>query len=270
MIYTLNLFPYWYAQFHCFALHLAYLYYTHTQKKLCWGGNFFLIAISSVIIFFFNQKLKTPSYGTFLERTSEGFFALLLFIFSLHVIFVPSFYCCSLFVVFLHFISRLLYHVTGTPPWLLRPVKAFTSSELYLIIFDRLFFLIYRKCCEFEWAFLTLSSFIDILICVYQGFPGSRQFFLEVCSASYWSSKDRSIPSACLIHSNPQSLYILNLYLYMSTLQKFYLWWKLWWKNINIFYGSALSLNPLDKIRLSSRSATTLFSIHENTKQEQH
>ena len=128
---------------------------------------------------------KSPSDGTLLGRTSEEVFVMLVVIFGLHFIFVSSFYCCSLFVVFLHFISRLLYHVTGTPPWLLRPVKAFTSSELYLIIFDRLFFLIYGKCCEFEWAFLTLSSFIDILICVYQGFPGSRQFFLEVCSASY-------------------------------------------------------------------------------------
>ena len=39
------------------------------------------------------------------------------------------------FVVVLHFISRLLYHVTGTPPWLLRPVKNSTKSELYLHFF---------------------------------------------------------------------------------------------------------------------------------------
>ena len=54
-------------------------------------------------------------------------------------------------------------------------------------------------------AFFTLRSFTDILTCVYQGFPGSRQFFLEVCRSSYGSSKHRSGPSVCLIHSNPQT-----------------------------------------------------------------
>ena len=58
-----------------------------------------------------------------------------------------------------------------------------------------------------EWAFFTLHSFTDILTCIYQGFPRSRQFFLEICRASYWSSKHRTGPSVCLIHSNPQTSY---------------------------------------------------------------
>ena len=40
-------------------------------------------------------------------------------------IFCSSFCCCS------SFISRLLCHASGTPPCLLRPVKASTSSEVY-------------------------------------------------------------------------------------------------------------------------------------------
>ena len=59
----------------------------------------------------------------------------------------------------------------------------------------------------YQQAFFTLRSFTDILTCVYQGFPGSWQFFLEVCRASYWSLKHRPSPSVCLIHSNPQSSY---------------------------------------------------------------
>ena len=54
-------------------------------------------------------------------------------------------------------------------------------------------------------AFFTLHSFTDISTWIYQAFPGSRQFFLDVCRASYWSSKHRLGPSVCLIHSNPQS-----------------------------------------------------------------
>ena len=71
--------------------------------------------------------------------------------------------------------------------------------------------------------YLTLLPNIFGTTCFYQGLPESRQFFLEVYRASYWSSKHRPCPSICLIHSNPQSLYILNLYLYMSILQKFLL-----------------------------------------------
>ena len=56
-------------------------------------------------------------------------------------------------------------------------------------------------------AFFTLCSFTDILICVYQGFTGSQQFFLEICRASYWFSKHRPGPSVCLVLSNPQSSY---------------------------------------------------------------
>ena len=45
---------------------------------------------------------------------------------------VVHFWCCVS-------ISRLLCHVTSTPPWLLRPVKVSTSSELYPATFDCLF-----------------------------------------------------------------------------------------------------------------------------------
>ena len=47
-------------------------------------------------------------------------------------------------------------------------------------------------------TFFTLRFFTDILTCVYQGFSGGWQFFLEVCGASYWSSKHMLGPSVCL------------------------------------------------------------------------
>ena len=49
--------------------------------------------------------------------------------------------------------------------------------------------------------------------CVYQGLPGNRQFFSEVCRALYWSSKHRPGPSVCLIYSNPQKFYTGRFYL---------------------------------------------------------
>ena len=137
---------------------------------------------------------------------------------------------------FIHFISSLLYHVTGTPPWLLRPVKASTSSELYPDYFWLPFLFHLPQALRF-WvgsfytqAFFTLCSFTEILTNIYQGFPGTQQFFLDVCRALYWSWNHGTGLSVCLIHSNPLSLCILNLYLYMPILQLFNLWWKLWWK----------------------------------------
>ena len=53
--------------------------------------------------------------------------------------------------------------------------------------------------------YLTLILNIFGTSCFYQGLPGSRQFFLEVCRASYWSLKHIPGPSVCLIHSNLQS-----------------------------------------------------------------
>ena len=65
-------------------------------------------------------------------------------------------------------ISGLLFLAANTPPWLLRPVKASTSFELYPDYFRLLYFCqtflsqFYRECYGFEWAFFTLRSFTDI------------------------------------------------------------------------------------------------------------
>ena len=58
--------------------------------------------------------------------------------------------------------------------------------------------------------YFTLLLDIFGTTCFYQGLPGSPQFFLEVCRASYWSSKHRPGPSVCLIHSNSQSFIHLS------------------------------------------------------------
>ena len=144
-----------------------------------------------------------------LGRTSSEAFVVLVvvvvhsFLFFILLLFFIC--CCS------SFISRLLYHVTSTPPWLLRPVKASTSSELYPdyfwlpFLFHLPWALRFWKGIFYTQAFFTLRSFHWHFTCAYQGFPGNRQFFLEVCRDSCWYSKHRPGPSVCLIHNNPQS-----------------------------------------------------------------
>ena len=93
--------------------------------------------------------------------------------------------------------------------------------------------------------YLELLPDIFGTTCFYQGFPGSRQLFLEICRASYWSSKHRPGPSVCLIHSNPQSFIHL----------------KFVFMHVNI-------AKVLLVVKTLIRSAATLFSSHENIKQQ--
>ena len=75
------------------------------------------------------------------------------------------------FVVFLtrgFYVSLLLFRATGTPPWLLRSVRASTSSELYPGYFRLLYFCqafpsqFYREGYDFEWAFFTHRCFFTL------------------------------------------------------------------------------------------------------------
>ena len=159
-----------------------------------------------------------------------------------------SFCCCS------SFISRLLYHVTGTPPWLLRPVKASTSSELYHDYFWLSFLFHLPRVLRFwvgffypqAFFYLTLIPNIFGITYFYQGFPGSRQLFLGICRASYWSLKHTPSPSVRLIHSNPQCFIHLKFVF------------------IHFNIGKVLLV-----VETMIRSATRLFSSsHDNIKQQ--
>ena len=157
---------------------------------------------------------------------------LLLFIFDAYL-HISMFF---ILLLYLHLISRLPYCVTDTPPWFLRTVKASTSSEFYPDYFW-LAFLFHLPPALRIWVgvfypqvFFTLRSFPTFL-----AQPGSIKASL---GASSYSLKFAGL------HTNPQNTdpaylfvwftviynlwYILNLYLCMSILQKFYLWWKLW------------------------------------------
>ena len=150
---------------------------------------------------------------------------LLLFIFDVYLDLLMFFILLLLF--FIHFQATFPRHRYSILASQIREGLQLLWA-LPRLLFDCLFFLIFRERYGFEWAFFTHTRFLLYLLpdsfgttCFYQGLPGNRQVFLEVCRDSYWSSKHRPGPYVCLIHSNPQSLYILNLYLYMSILQAF-------------------------------------------------
>ena len=143
-----------------------------------------------------------------------------------------SFCSCCIFIWFPgYFTMSLALYPSFSDPWRSPPALSSTPTT-----FDCLFFFIYRKCYGFEWAFFYLQAFFTL-----HSFPTVWHNLLLL--RFYWESAVTFLKVAGL-HTDPQNtdpahlfvwftvihnlLYILNLYLYMSILQKFYLWWKLW------------------------------------------
>ena len=141
---------------------------------------------------------KTPSDVTLLGRTSsEVFFMLIVVVHSFCCQFCSSF-CCSLFVDFLH--SHLLFHIIPHPS--VDYCRVFTlilyfrpspsQSDLRHFHFQIFRYLLTASATVLSGYFLLTGVFYLTLLpnifgtaCFYQGLPGSRQSFLEVCRASY-------------------------------------------------------------------------------------
>ena len=68
---------------------------------------------------------------------------------------------CCFYLTGGFYVSGLLFLATGPPPWLVRPVKATTSSVLYPGYFRFLYFLLgfYCEGYSLEWAFFTHRRF---------------------------------------------------------------------------------------------------------------
>ena len=140
-----------------------------------------------------------------------------LLLLHLHFIFVYlHFHFWSSFVDVLHshllllldyrrVFTPILYTFSSAHRRIIRNTFIFNYSVIFLPRTLRFWVAIF-----YPQAFFTLRSFTNIFDStrVYQGFPGSRQFFLQVWRASYWSLKRRPGPSVCMIHSNPQSSYL--------------------------------------------------------------
>ena len=139
---------------------------------------------------------------------------LLLFFIYLHL---STFFI--LLMLYLQSISSLLCHVTGPPPWLLRPVKVSTNSELYPDYFRLAFHFHLPRVLRFWVSIFYLTLLPDILPqpAFIKVSPGAGSYFLESCRTSYWSSKHRPDRSVCLIHSNPQSfIHLKSIFMHVN------------------------------------------------------
>ena len=167
-----------------------------------------------------------------------------------------SFCCCySSFVDVLHshFLFNIIPHPSVDYRQVFRPILYFqpspSQSDSRHFHFQPFRYLLTASATVLSGHFLPTSVFYLTLLldifgttCLYQGFLGSQQLFLESCRAS---SKHRPGRSVCLIHSNPQSFIHL----------------KFVFMHVNI-------AKVLLVVKTLIRSAATLFSSHENIKQQ--
>ena len=172
-----------------------------------------------------------------------------------------SSFCCCCYSSFVdvfhsHFLFDIIPHPSVDYRQVFRPILYFqpspSQSDLRHFHFQPFRYLLTASATVLSGHFLPTGVFYLTLLpnifgttCFYQGFPGSRQLFLESCRASYWSLKHRPGSSVCLIHSNPQSFIHLK-FLFM---------------HVNI-------AKVLLVVKTLIRSAATLFSSHENIKQQ--
>ena len=154
------------------------------------------------------------------ENLRSFFFILLLLLFFIYLHLLMFF---ILLALYLYLVSRLLCHVTGTPPRLLRPVKVSTSTKLYPdyfwlpFLFHLPWVLRFWVSIFYPQAFFTLHSFPTFLAhsqhfgttCFYQSFTGSQQLLFWKLQGFILILKTQTLPICCLIHSNPQ--YFIHL-----------------------------------------------------------
>ena len=162
------------------------------------------------------------------ENLRRFLFILLLLLFFIYLHLLMFF---ILLVLYLYLISRLLCHVTGTPPWLLRPVISivfsFSSTASATVLIEHF-----------------LPTGIFYLTLLPNIFGTSQHFWHNLLLSRFYWEPEATFLKVAELHTDPRNtdpahlfvwftvlhnlLYILSLYLYMSILQKFYLWWKLW------------------------------------------
>ena len=176
-----------------------------------------------------------------------------------------SFCCCySSFVDVLHshFLFDIIPHPSVDYRQVFRPILYFqpspSQSDSRHFHFQPFRYLLTASATVLSGHFLPTGVFYLTLLPDIFGIPnilaqpafikvslGAGSYFFESCRASYWSSKHTPGPSVCLIHSNPQSfMHLKFVFIHINTAK------------------------VLLVAKTLVRSAATLFSNHENIKQQ--
>ena len=140
--------------------------------------------------------------------------------------FCSLFYCCS------SFISRLLCQATGTPPWLLRSVRALTSSELYPGYFWLLLLFNLLQALPFWVGIFNPQAFF----LTYTPTPTS---FTQPALSKASLRADRSSLTFAGLHADPQNADAALLFVSFSTIHNLHIQKNSFW-NCTKYYHELL------------------------------
>ena len=152
------------------------------------------ISLFKILNNYFFLKSKTSSDGTLLGRTSEE-----VLVRSSSCSWCSSF-CCHLSIFFIHIsLFDIISHPSVDYRQVFTPILYFQpspwQSDSRQFHFQPFRYLLTASATVLSGRFFIHRRFLPYApsptfmtqpACVYQGFPGSWQFFLEICRASYW------------------------------------------------------------------------------------
>ena len=167
---------------------------------------------------------KTPSNATLLWRTSKEVLVVSSFCWWCFTFHFWSSFCCYLLIFFSWFYSLTL---PWTIAWDFTPHFTLSAQPIVerfaILSFSTIPSPSYRKCYSFEEAFFTHRCFLfyapSPAVLTQPAFikasleVGSSSLKLAGLRALYWSLKHRPDLTVCLIHSNPQKIYMGRFYL---------------------------------------------------------
>ena len=139
-----------------------------------------------------------------LGRTSSRFLWCWLLLFFIHC-FLTFLWCCSSFLAFRRHPSPFRELSPAFYTHFILSVQLITEWFTFILTFLGPSFTVLPRVLRiwesvfYYHVFFTLHSFPTFgRTCLFQGFPGSPQFFVEGCRASLWGLKHRPSPFICL------------------------------------------------------------------------
>ena len=150
--------------------------------------------------------LNKNSQATLLGRTSSEVFVMLIVVILHSLLFFIHWCFCIL---------ELPLYASGTPPWLLRPVKASTSSEIYPGYFRLLCLSIYPERYGFEWAFFIHRRFL--------AYSPSPTFLTQPAFIKAYLEPGSSSLKFAGLHADPQNTDPLHLFVWFTAIHNLHI-----------------------------------------------
>ena len=174
-----------------------------------------------------------------------------------------SFCWCCIFISFPgSFAMSPALHPGYSDPW--RSSPALSST---LTTFDCLFFFIYRECYGFEWTFLPTGVFyltlLPDILAHSQHFSTVPTFWHNLLLSRFHWGPAATFLKVAGLHNGPRNTDPAHLFVWFTVIHNILYILSQYFIHLNVNIAKVLLV-----VKCLIRSAATLFSSHENIKQQ--